>query len=296
MNCKLAFGSSLQSAKVHSARASRAVCAKSPVRVKASASKDRSCSTADAVNSRRSLLAAAVLALAVQPVSALAAGVNELTQVAETQLPETVYFGNGCFWGRQKAFVDTEKALGRVNPDEISSVVGYAGGTQAGPGNKVCYYYGDKDVNLTKTDADKAKQEFKSFAEAYFKQFRKTGFGMMRLDPQDAGPGYRNVVGIPGGMNSPLFQVLKDANVNGMNLLEGSGNTFANGRPTEDDVFNTVWVVDSNALPFYRAEKYHQFHNGVGEPFPKEYTQQLKDQIAATGRIDATGCVEVRGF
>lgn len=28
-------------------------------------------------------------------------------------------------------------------------------------------------------------------------------------DPQDAGPGYRNVIGIPGGINSPLFRVLQ---------------------------------------------------------------------------------------
>ena len=30
-----------------------------------------------------------------------------------------------------------------------------------------------------------------SFAETYFKQFRKTPMGMMRLDPQDFGPAYR---------------------------------------------------------------------------------------------------------
>ena len=46
-------------------------------------------------------------------------------------------------------------------------------------------------------------------AQVYFSQFRKTPFGMLRLDPQDAGPGYRNVVGIPGGMASPLFRVLQ---------------------------------------------------------------------------------------
>ena len=45
--------------------------------------------------------------------------------------------------------------------------------------------------------------------QVYFSQFRKTPFGMLRLDPQDAGPGYRNVIGIPGGVNSPLFRVLQ---------------------------------------------------------------------------------------
>ena len=45
--------------------------------------------------------------------------------------------------------------------------------------------------------------------QVYFGQFRKTPFGMLRLDPQDAGPGYRNVIGIPGGITSPLFRVLQ---------------------------------------------------------------------------------------
>ena len=45
--------------------------------------------------------------------------------------------------------------------------------------------------------------------QVYFGQFRKTPFGMLRLDPQDAGPGYRNVIGIPGGITSPLFSILQ---------------------------------------------------------------------------------------
>lgn len=32
---------------------------------------------------------------------------------------------------------------------------------------------------------------------------------MQRLDPQDAGPAYRNVIGLPGGVNSPFFKILK---------------------------------------------------------------------------------------
>lgn len=45
--------------------------------------------------------------------------------------------------------------------------------------------------------------------QVYFTQFRRTPFGMLRLDPQDAGPGYRNIIGIPGGVNSPLFKILQ---------------------------------------------------------------------------------------
>ena len=57
--------------------------------------------------------------------------------------------------------------------------------------------------------------------------------------------------------------------MNGMQLREGRGNAFEAGKPREGDELNVVWVVDSNALPFYRAERYHQFHNGIGEAFPK---------------------------
>eukprot|EP00951_Prasinocladus_malaysianus_P034949 scaffold356806_cov52-Prasinocladus_malaysianus.AAC.1 len=38
-----------------------------------------------------------------------------------------IYFGNGCFWGRQKDYVDAELSMGRT-PKNISAVVGYAGG------------------------------------------------------------------------------------------------------------------------------------------------------------------------
>ena len=43
-----------------------------------------------------------------------------------------LYFGNGCFWGRQKDYVDAErKALGRA-PEQVTAVVGYAGGKKTG--------------------------------------------------------------------------------------------------------------------------------------------------------------------
>lgn len=90
-----------------------------------------------------------------------------------------------------------------------------------GPGDKVCYYYGPKQAVYEELghaevvqmelrgESGQTKRQMEAFAETYFGQFRKTPFGMMRLDPQDAGPAYRNVIGIPGGTNSPLFDVLK---------------------------------------------------------------------------------------
>ena len=75
--------------------------------------------------------------------------------------------------GRQKDFIDTEKSLGRLSPETMSAVVGYAGGRAAGPGGKVCYYYSDprtvyerlghaEVVQVALSDeSDAAKQEFR---------------------------------------------------------------------------------------------------------------------------------------
>ena len=45
--------------------------------------------------------------------------------------PHRYTLGNGCFWGRQKDFIDAEKAMGRSQQD-LSAIVGYAGGRQKG--------------------------------------------------------------------------------------------------------------------------------------------------------------------
>jgi len=66
-----------------------------------------------------------------------------------------------------------------------------------------------------------------------------------------------------------------------------------NGAPVEGDEINVVWVVDSEQLPFYRAEVYHQFHNGLGKAFPAAYTRDLKAAVTATGKIGPTGCLEL---
>lgn len=221
---------------------------------------------------------------------------------------EPVYFGNGCFWGRQYDFAMTEeRVLGRA-PGEVSAVVGYAGGKVQSPSGKVCYYYTtDRDsvyehlghaevveVELRGSSGEDQAAQFRKFADTYFAQFRKMpgGQGMMRQDPQDAGPGYRNVVGIPGGINSPLFQILKEANTNGMVLKEGKGNEYVNGQASEGDLLNTVWVIDSSQLGFHKAEMYHQFHNGLGKEFPPSYRRDLKAAAMAAGRIQETGCPE----
>ena len=180
-----------------------------------------------------------------------------------------VYFGNGCFWGRQKGFVDTEMKMGR-SMDSVSSIVGYAGGRGGADGRgdngQVCYYYsapgtqyerlGHAEVVQVKVAADPAKQkeEYRMFAREYFSRFTKTPVGMIRLDPQDRGAGYRNVIGLPGGLANPLAAVLREENVNGMELVEGRGNAYEGlfGGAKEDDEVNKVYVMDTNKFPFFQ--------------------------------------------
>lgn len=217
---------------------------------------------------------------------------------------EPVYFGNGCFWGRQYDFVKAEEDMGRTGKD-ISAVVGYAGGRKASPSNKVCYYYtpevdtiyeklGHAEVVQVELRGEEKKDQFRRYAKTYFSEFRRLRNGkMQRQDPQDAGAGYRNTIGIPGGIHSELFTVLQEENVNNMNLKEGSGNEYTGmGKAMEDDELNTVWIIDSDKFPFYQAEMYHQFHNGLGKKFPTAYTKDLKEVAVENKRVKETGCPE----
>lgn len=81
---------------------------------------------------------AAMLALSLSSSPAFAAstattqGVSSEASSSSTDVSDNttpIYFGNGCFWGRQKDFVDVEKALGREG-GKISAITGYAGGAK----------------------------------------------------------------------------------------------------------------------------------------------------------------------
>ena len=231
------------------------------------------------------------------------------TTTAGTVSIPTVYFGSGCFWGRQHDFVMAERDMGR---DTASAVVGYAGGAGgADEKGRVCYYYasdasvyekrGHAEVvrlalvdpaaaGATPTDAD-TEAAFRQFARVYFRtEFVKRRDGRMsRQDPQDAGPGYRNVVGVPGGVKSKLYKVLVEENVNGMTLVEGTG------AGNEPDLVNTVYVVDSDRLHFYAAENWHQYHDGIGKSFGRGYKRDAKRAAVAAGAVPKpgeTGCPE----
>jgi hypothetical protein len=95
----------------------------------------------------------------------------------------SAYFGIGCFWHVQHEFVEAERReLGRKD-EELTAIVGYAGGNKkdAAGDDLVCYHnmqgigdYGKKGyaevVALTIPDA-----KFDRFAQEYFSLFGSDG-------------------------------------------------------------------------------------------------------------------------
>ena len=96
-------------------------------------------------------------------------------------------------------------------------------------------------------------EQFRAVATAYFTHgFRDSESGRQRLDPQDVGAQYRNVVGFPGGVSGPLMRVLEQVNAltGSMPLLEGGkGGPY---QPDEKDEF-VVFVYDSTIFPFFQV-------------------------------------------
>ena len=240
----------------------------------------------------------------------------------------SIYFGNGCFWHTQYDMVvleqDTEGPFGGRPDAQVTSLVGYAGGNWASPGGgggKACYHgtpgtdYGRLghaeavSVELAHEPAT-ALAQIAALSKLYFEHgfqsrpcrgandlgcvLGPTGWQRrQRLDPQDAGPMYRNVIGFPGGMgNSTLLKLIELANVHAMPLVLGAG-----GPSSDLEGEYVVYIYDSLAHPFYRAEATHQFHaNDVVRRYvPPSYTRDLKATQTSLGRMDGHGCVDPPG-
>ncbi|CAE7435800.1 unnamed protein product [Symbiodinium natans] len=240
----------------------------------------------DAVDSAMPTWARAGLAtLAVLAAVALA----PRAALAETDVQ--MYVGQGCFWHVQHEVVKQETGLGR-QPAEITALSGYAGGTEVGSQGEVCYHnmamapdYGrmghTEVVNVSVPEG-----KVGDFAKAYFDAAAKYPFG--RADPQDRGTEYRSAIGIPGGMDGPLFKDVEAANNGRLQLVRGQGN--------DADTVGTkkVWVYDSNQFPFHQGEIYHQFHDDMIERYPQEY-HKLKKLLVAQGTVQKVACPEM-GF
>ncbi len=245
-----------------------------------------------------------------------------LPPVRQNDPLKSVYFGQGCFWHTQYDMflienVDTQYFHSR-GYENITSLVGYAGGkyTSADSGY-VCYHNGNVFTDYNKlghaeavsvelsyskgadTIDEQTLGQFKLLVSHFFEFGYVTlddGSGKrQRLDPQDRGPEYRSVIGIPGGMkkNKIFYDEIVNANKEyNMELIEGKGSNFGD---VEGEF--VVYIYDSLIFPFYRAENYHQFHTNdvVQRQVPISYLQDLKNIQQKIGRLASTGCPETKG-
>mmetsp|Transcript_13376 Transcript_13376/g.35933 ORF Transcript_13376/g.35933 Transcript_13376/m.35933 type:complete len:385 (+) Transcript_13376:45-1199(+) len=238
--------------------------------------------TASQIATRRGCLSGAALVAAALPLGIPASRAEEDSV--------DVYFGCGCFWHVQHEFVEAEKRILGRSDSEMTALVGYAGGRGGARDGKVCYHnalgiseyssLGHAEVVRMRVPSSK----FGLFAEEYFKLFDKDGNRPDQFG--DRGPEYRNLVGLPGGTNSPFLQELVQAS-----KKQGDKIDFAKGKGSDKDVPATTFVVDTADFPFYIGEPYHQFHDGFnwGEDYPNSYNS-LGGQYVKAGLVKDSGC------
>jgi len=219
----------------------------------------------------------------------------------------SIYLGNGCFWHTQYDFVVLEQdplgVFGGRSDAAVTSLAGYAGGRYQSHSGNACYHglphtdysrMGHAEavsVTLNASSGSTARAQVAAIAAVYFEHgFKTVDEGRGRLDTVDTGAEYRNVIGLPGGMdNVEFWPIIAAANVHGMPLIRGTGGTADD---TEDEY--VVYVYDSREYPFFRAEAYHQFHANsvIKRSVPSSYTEDLYGVQDDLGRLYGTGCVE----
>jgi len=215
----------------------------------------------------------------------------------------SIYVGNGCFWHTQYDTFMIEK-----NPpfsrslEEITSLVGYAGSVRTSSDGYVCYHnfigssgsdYGHLghaevvQVELS-NETTTTREQFTVLLQQYFEHgFQTTSGGRLRLDPQDYGAEYRNQIGIPGGVNGSLYDLIEQANTPNMQLKAGKG-----GPEYDTEGEYVVYIMDSLKYKFFQGEEYHQFHANtvLNRPVPDTYTKTLKTMQKEKGRLHVPGC------
>lgn len=187
---------------------------------------------------------------------------------------------------------------------QITSLVGFAGGRYQSAGGAVCYgglpatdysrlgHAEAVSIMLDEITGPVARSQVSALAQMYFEHgFQSLPDGRrQRLDPQDVGASYRNVIGLPGGMeNSELWPLFEEANTYGMPLLRGAVG--------DSEGEYVVYVYDSMQYPFFRGEAHHQFHpnNVIQRPVPLSYTSTLKSVQEEMGRLEESdrGCPDI---
>lgn len=177
-----------------------------------------------------------------------------------------VYFGCGCFWHMQHGFATLEMSELCRQGGNITARAAYAGGTRVGEDGLVCYhnYMSTADYGMMGHAEVVALRIPEASFAAFAARFWQLCPGGRRQDPQDSGGEYRSVVGLPGGVSSPLMAKLAAA-AGSAKLEPGKGD--------EGDTIGAgqVLVYDQLSFPAHVAEKYHQFRDDMVESYGAPY-------------------------
>ena len=191
----------------------------------------------------------------------------------------------------QHEFVEAERRLlQRTNDLDITARAGYAGGKAGAKNDKVCYHNAAQISDYGSLGHAEVVQlrippsKLSDFVVEYCKLFNDQGYRPDQF--QDRGAEYRNLVGLPGGVNGPYTKTLIDASQKAGDKLD-----FARGKGDDPDQRALVFVMDTAEFPFYIAEQYHQFHDGfnIGENYPNSYNS-LASKLAKEGALGKSDC------
>jgi peptide-methionine (S)-S-oxide reductase len=138
-------------------------------------------------------------------------------------------FGAGCFWGVEETF--------RQIPGVVSTAVGYSGGTLENPTYQVVCTDQTGHAEVVEVEYDPAKVRYEQLLDVFWKAHDPTTLN--RQGP-DYGTQYRSVIFYHDDEQKAAAIASKEA-------LQASGRLR---RPIVTEI--------SPALPFYRAEEYHQ--------------------------------------
>jgi len=242
---------------------------------------------------------AAILALLISYIGIVASAYAETAQRSATTVRVSshkasmlMYFGNGCFFAHQYLFLERFErgVLNRMDGD-LTAVQGYAGSLRTGPRGTACYHnshnfsdYGALGHGEV-VEVDVPLNSLHAAFEVYFGSFVEISQGVWtRPDFYDRGPGYRSLVGVPGGVNNTLaLEAIRKTN--GLNL------TIKAGQGDDPDTFttNTVFVMDSTKFHFIQAELCLQFHDDSQAKYPDSY-HRLRYGFEDRGRLVNTTC------
>ena len=192
---------------------------------------------------------------------------------AKNDWRSAMYVGNGCFWHTQYDTVvleqDASGPFGGRSDANVTSLVGYAGGHFKSPGaaGTACYHgipgtdygkLGHSEAVSVVIDPSSHREQVYALAFMYFDHGFVSvpceagdlgcvnGQRRQRLDPQDYGPMYRNVIGFPGGIdNQSWMEMVRLANV-----WHAVG-TRGGGLSSDKEGEYIVYVYDSTLFPFF---------------------------------------------